>query len=157
MKRGMKGIFAVTVLAIFGYASLAFAGFGSGHHGGMHTGRGSWGWDANCGNICGYGPGYGYSTNLSKDQVSRLDRMRTGFLRDTKSLRQRICADNLSLQKELARRSPDPGRISNLKSEISRLQAQLDRKSLDFDGTMHRAVPGFSCTYRPLCPRMNAR
>jgi zinc resistance-associated protein len=154
MKRGMKGILAVTLLAVFGYATLALAGFG--HHGTMGTGKSSWGWDANWGHICGYGPGYGYSGNLTPDQVSRLDRMRTGFLKDTKALRQQLCADNLTLQKELGRRNPDRARISGLKSKISKLQAELDRRSADFDASMHRSVPGFKCSYHSVCPWMNA-
>jgi Spy/CpxP family protein refolding chaperone len=157
MKRGITWILTVTALAIFVSAPLAFARHGSGPHGGaMGTGSGCWGWDTHWGNICGYGPGYGYSGNLTQSQVGQLDRMRTGFLQETKALRQQLCADNLALQKEMARGNPNSARISSLKSEISRLQGDLDRRSVDFGAAMHRAVPVFNCIYRPFCPRINA-
>jgi Spy/CpxP family protein refolding chaperone len=156
MKRVITWILMVTVLAIFGSAPLAFARHGSGHHGAMETGSGSWGWDTHWGQICGYGPGYGYSGNLTQRQVHQLERMRAGFLQETKAFRQQLCANTLTLRNELARGKPDSARISSLKSEISRLQAELDRRSADFGAAMHRAVPGFNCIYRPFCPRINA-
>lgn len=140
MKRNIKGLMTLAALSVLGFSTMAFA-WGAGYNGHMGMGRGSWG--SGGGYMCGYGPGDGYSNNLSPDQLNRLDQERTEFFKGTEDLRQSLYTKELELRNELTKENPDAARTSNLQSEISNLQGQLDQKSLGFEMRARKAVPGY--------------
>jgi len=78
MNKKVKGIIILTVMAIFGITTLAFAGWGRGC--GHMTGPGGWG----AGMHNGYGYGQeGYYGNLSADEIAKIDEQRAKFFKAT--------------------------------------------------------------------------
>ncbi len=152
MKRNLKRIITLAVLTVFGFSTMAFAGWGSGCYSGMGRGRDDWG--SGRGHMCGYGSGNGYSGYLSPAQLYQLEQERAEFLRETEDLRQNLYSMDLELRSELIKENPDAARISELKSEISKLQSELYQKSLDFDIRARNTVPGYNGGYLGHCPMM---
>ncbi len=135
MDKKAKSIMAFTVIAIFGISAIAFAGCGMGYG---HMGSGNWG--------SGSSPrgGYGYSGNLSADELAELDRERAEFLKATEDIRQNLYAKELELRSELAKENPDISKASKLQSDISKLQGNLDQKRLDYEIRERKSVPNYN-------------
>lgn len=140
MKKKVQGMMALTVLVVFGAASLAFAGWGMGSG---YMGSGNWGPGVHRQGGYGCGPGCGYHGNLSTDELARLDQERTEYFKATEDIRQKLYAKELELRGELAKDNPDSGHASKLQREISGLRNELDQKSLDYELKASQAVPNY--------------
>ena len=147
MSRKVKGFIIVTVIGIFGFATLSFAcrGYGMGR-----DGRGP-GWH----HRGGYGHGMGRNIgNLSEDEIVKLDQQRSEFFKGTEGIRGELYEKELSLRSELAKENPDTTKASNLQSEISKLQSELDQKRLDFEIQNRKTMPGYKRGFRGNGPMM---
>ncbi|BBO66299.1 hypothetical protein DSCA_02290 [Desulfosarcina alkanivorans] len=138
MKRNTKGIMTLAVLAVFGFSTLVFAGWGDGYGHMMGPGMMGPGWQQ----------GNGYYGNLSADEIAKLDQQRAEFFRATENTRQQLYEKNLALQSELAKENPDTAKASRLQSEISKLQSDLDQKRLEYDIQARKSAPNYNRGYR---------
>jgi zinc resistance-associated protein len=134
MKRNTKGIMTLTVLAVFGFSTLAFACRGDGYGHMMGPSMMGPGWQQ----------GSGYYGNLSADEIAKLDQQRVEFFRATENTRQQLYEKNLAMQSELAKENPDTAMASRLQSEISKLQSDLDQKRLEYDIQARKSAPNYN-------------
>ena len=139
MKRNIKKIMTLSVLAVFGFTAIAFAGWGGGY--GHMMGPG---WQRGSGN-------YG---NLSADEIAKLDQQRSEFFKATEGMRQQLYEKELALQTELAKETPDTSKASRLQSDISKLQGDLDQKRLDYEIQARKSSPNYNRGYRGQGPMM---
>ncbi len=150
MDRKVKGIMILTVLAIFGMTALAFAGWGRGYGHMMGPMMGP-GWNQ----MGGYGYGQeGYSGNLSSEEIAKLDQQRAEFFKATENTRQQLYEKELALRSELAKENPDTAKASSLQGEISKLQADLDQKGLDYELQARKSAPNYDRGYGGYGPMM---
>ena len=151
MNKKAKRIIVLTVVAIFGITTLAFAGWGRGY--GHMMGHGEWGPGYH--HMGGYGPGQGgYYSNLSDEEIAKLDQQRSEFFKATENIRQKLYEKKLALRSELAKENPDTSKASKLQSEISRLQSDLDQKRLDYEIQARKSVPNYDRGGRGYGPMM---
>jgi hypothetical protein len=151
MYKKNRGIIVLAVVAIFGITNLALAGWGRGY--GHMMGRGDWGPGYN--NRDGYGSGQGgYYSNLSDEEIARLDQQRSEFFKATENIRQKLYEKELALRSELAKENADTSKASKLQSEISKLQSDLDQKRLDFEIQARKSVPNYDRSSRRYGPMM---
>jgi hypothetical protein len=149
MKKKVKGILILAVVAIFGISTLAFAGWGRGY--GHMMGPGGWG--------SGWHSGYGYDQrgyygNLSAEEIAKLDQQRAEFFKATENIRQKLYEKELALRSELAKENPDTSKASKLQSEITKLQSNLDQKRLDYEIQSRKTAPNYNRGYRGYGPMM---
>lgn len=151
MNKKAKRIIVLTVVAIFGITTLAFAGWGRGY--GHMMGRGDWGPGYH--HRGGYGPGQGgYYSNLSDEEIAKLDQQRSEFFKSTENIRQKLYEKELALRSELAKENPDTSKASSLQNEISKLQSDLDQKRLDYEIQARKSVPNYDRGGRGYGPMM---
>jgi zinc resistance-associated protein len=139
MNEKAKGILILTVVAIFGITTLAFAGWGQGY--GHMMGPGGWGpgWHS------GYGYGQeGYFGNLSADEIGKLDQQRAEYFKATENIRQKLYEKELALRSELAKENPDTSKASKLQSDISTLQSNLDKERLNYEIEARNSAPSYN-------------
>jgi len=149
MKKNNKGILILTVVAIFGITTLAFAGWG-GRYGHM-MGPDNWG----PGMRGGYGYGQeGYYGNLSADEIAKLDQQRTEYFKATENIRQNLYEKELALRSELAKENPDTSKTSKLQSDISKLQSNIDQKRLNYEIQARKTAPNYNRGHRGYGPMM---
>jgi len=140
MNKKTRGIIVLTVVAIFGITTLAFADWGHGYGHMMGDGDRGMGYH----HRDGYGSGQGgYYSNLSEAEIAKLDQQRSEFFKATENIRQKLYENELALRSELAKENPDTSKASSLQSEISRLQSDLDQKRLDFEIQARKSVPNY--------------
>jgi Spy/CpxP family protein refolding chaperone len=149
MKQKARGIIVLTVVAVFGISTLAFAGWGRGYGHMMGPGGSGPGWH----HRGGYGPGEYYG-NLSDEEIAKLDQQRAEFFKATESVRQKLYEKDLALRSELAKENPDTNKASKLQSEISKLQSELDQKRIDYEIKARKNVPNSNRGYGGYSPRM---
>ena len=152
MKNMARKVIMVLIFAgVFGFGAYAFAGWGMGygHHGWRDNGSG---WHHRGG--FGYGSGSDYTGNLSGDEIEKLEQYRAEYFKATEDIRQKLYEKELELRSELAKKNPDTGKASKLQSEISKLQGQLDQKSLDYEMKARKATPSYRRGYREYGPMM---
>jgi len=135
MDKKAKAIILITVVAIFGIATLSFAGWGRGYGHMMGPGWGHMGG-------YGYGPG-GYSGNLSNEEIEKLDKQRSEYFKATENTRQKLYEKELALRSELAKENPDTTKASSLQGEISKLRGDLDQKRLDHEIKARKTSPNY--------------
>ena len=128
MRRNFKGILALTVLAVFGFSAIAFAGWGGGY--GQMMGPG---WRHNG----------GYYGGPSGEGLERLNEQRAQFYKETENLRQELYEKQMDLRSELAKEDPDTGKASRLQGEISQLKGELDQKRLEYDIEARKSGRGY--------------
>ncbi len=149
MNKKAKGIIILTVVAIFGITTLAFAGWG--RECGHMTGPGGWGADMHS----GYGYGQeGYYGNLSADEIAKIDQQRAEFFKATENIRQKLYEKELALRSELAKENPDTSEASKLQNDISKLQSNLDQKRLNYEIRVRKSVPSYNRGHRGYGPMM---
>jgi len=113
----------------------------------------------------GWGPGWhhrggyeygqkGHSGNLSGEEIAKLDQQRSEFFKATENIRQKLYEKELDLRSELEKEDPDTSKASMLQSEISKLQSELDQKSLDYEMKARKATPNYRRGYRGYNPMM---
>ena len=138
-----KTLMVLAVVVVLGIAVTSFAGWGRGHWGyGHHMGPGygmhrGWG-----GSPSGYG-GPGYQTDLSDEEMARLDKERRAFFEATSELREGLYQKELELRSELAKPEPDAKKAAGLQKDISTLEGQLDQKRLEQQIKMRKDFPRF--------------
>ena len=151
MNKKAKRIIVLTVVAIFGITTLAFAGWGRGYSHMM--GRGDWGPGYH--HMGGYGPDQGrYYSNLSDEEIAKLDQQRTEFFKATENIRENLYKKELDLRSELAKENPDINKASKLQGEISGLQSELDQKRLEYDIKARKTAPDYGRGGRGYGPMM---
>jgi len=128
-----KILMVLAIVAVFAIAATSFAGWGRGHRGyGMH---GGW----------GQGPrGYdseGYQSDLSEDDIAKLDKERQTFFEATSDLKEELYQKELELRSELAKPEPDAKKAAGIQKQISNLESQLDQKRLDHRIKMRKDFP----------------
>ncbi len=106
-------VFSLAGLMIAG--TLVFAGQGKGPGGGKMP--------ADC-------PMSGASTNVTPEQVQKLNAERTAFLAATQDLRQQIQEKEAALTAEMTKKSPDLATATAIQKEISALEAAFDEKRI---------------------------
>lgn len=131
-----KGLIILVVATVIGFGAYAFAHMdaGFGHHDWMHPGAGMhdyW-----------YGePGYGYSGDMSDQEIKALDQERKEFFQATEELRGDIYSKQLELRSELAKSDPDTKTALELQKKISDLEARLDQKRIEHLVKMRKLDP----------------
>ncbi len=68
--------------------------------------------------------------NLTPDQIQKMHKLRVCFSKDVASHSQEILEKNTSIFQELKKAKPDMARIDSLIDDISRLQAQIQKKTV---------------------------
>jgi Spy/CpxP family protein refolding chaperone len=138
-----KIFMVLAIVAVLAIAATSFAGWGKGHWGygyrmgsgyGMHRGWGQ--------GPMSYG-GQGYASDLSDEDIARLDRERQAFFDATSGLREQLYQKELELRSELAKAEPDANKAAGLQKEISNLESELDQKRLDHRIKMRKEFPRF--------------
>ena len=126
-----KIFMVIGIVAIFAIAATSFAGWGRGQGGyGYHMGPGYGmhrGW---ADGPRGYG-GQGYQSDLSDEEITKLDQERRAFFEATSDLRENLYQKELELRSELAKPEPDAKKAAGLQKEISNLESELAQKRLD--------------------------
>ncbi len=131
-----KIFMVLAIVAVLGIAVTSFAGWGRGHGGyGDHMGPGY-------GMHRGWGDGSrGYQSNLSDEDIAKLDKERQVFFEATSDLREKLYQKELELRSELAKPEPDAKKAAGLQKEISNLESQFDQKRLDHRIRMRKDFP----------------
>jgi hypothetical protein len=130
-----NSMIAITIVALLGLGATAIAGPGWGR--GKHRGWGGpdacpgYGYGPAAEYGRGYGPGYGARSELTEEQLQKLETERESFRKDTEPLRNELYAKEMELRSELAQEKPDVKKAAELQQEISNLSAQLDQKRLE--------------------------
>jgi Spy/CpxP family protein refolding chaperone len=121
-----KTVLILTAVAVLGLGTYAYAAGGPryGHHGWMHR-----------------SPGFGNWGNLSEEQLQKLDDEREAFFKETEDLRRQIYQKNLELKSELANKTPDANKASEIQKELSNLKAQFAEKRLQHTLKMKATFP----------------
>jgi Spy/CpxP family protein refolding chaperone len=129
-----NSIIAITLVALLGLVTYANAGPGWGR--GMHRGWGGpgdcpgYGYGSGAGYGSGYGPGYGARSELTEEQLQKLETEREAFRKETEPLRSELYAKELELRSELVKENTDVNKAAGLQKDISNLEAQLDQKRI---------------------------
>ena len=148
-----KIFMVLAIVAVLGIAVTSFAGWGRGHGGyGYHMGPGygmqrGWGDGPR-----GYG-GSGYQSDLSDEDIAKLDKERQAFFEATSDLREKLYQKELELRSELAKAEPDAKKTAGLQKEISNLESGLDQKRLDQQIKMRKDFPRFGYRGQGYGPR----
>ena len=139
MNKKTRRMLTLTVVAIFGFTTLAFAGWGRGY--GHMMGYDNWGPDMHSGYMHGQGRYYG---NLSADEIAKLDQQRAKYFKATENIRQNLYEKELALRNELAKENPDTSKASKLQKDISTLQSNLDQERLNYEIKARKSVPSYN-------------
>ena len=100
-----------------------------------------YGWDG------GYGPGYyhgygpGYS-NLTPDQLNKLNRLNQKFYNEATALNNDIWAKSDQLDALLNSPNPDSQNVKALQKEIGDLRAKLAERRVQYNSEAQTIVPG---------------
>jgi len=139
---GIALLVSIAVVSAFAHDSGWSRGRGYGHM--MGTDNWEQGWH----HRGGYGYGQErYYGNLSAEEIANLDQQRSEFFKETENTRQKLYEKELALGSELAKEDPDTSKASNLQSEISKLQSELDQKRLDYEIQTRKKAPNYSRSY----------
>ncbi len=146
--RTTKSIVIAAVVLIAG-ATFAFAhggwdndGYGYGRH--MHGYHGGMMGPGYGGHMMGPGWGRGYGpgrSNLSDEQVDKIEAARDKFYDETRSLRRDINDKAYDLGKEMDKENPDANKVADLQKQLSKLQADLDQKAVQHRLEMRKLLP----------------
>ena len=143
----------LAIVAVLVIAATSFAGWGRGHWGyGYHMGPGygmhrGWADGPRC-----YG-GQGYQSDMSKEDLARLNNERQAFFEATSDLREKLYQKQLELRSELAKPEPDAQKAAGLQKDISGLESELDQKRLEQRIKMRKEFPRSGYQDRGYGPR----
>ena len=116
---------AAFMLIFMAVGASADMGWRQGYAGQMHRGPG---WHRG-----GYGaPGWEAVSDLSEEDIKKLEEERNAFFNDTRDLRREVYQKRLELASEMARQNPDQARAAAIQKEISDTMARLAQKRLDY-------------------------
>ena len=130
-----KVVGVLAIAGIVGFAATSFAGWGRGGGGNCWGQGGGWGQRGSA--------APGYQSNLTDEQITRLDKERQAFFEETRNLREDLYQKELELRSELAKEDPDAQKAAGLQTEISELTAQLDQKRIDHRIKMKKENPEY--------------
>ncbi len=82
------------------------------------------------------------SARLSREDARRLDAVRSGFLDQTRELREEIAGKRLSVRSELMRHNPNSARLARLQLELAELESRFGREIAAHRLEARRIVPG---------------
>ena len=128
-----KLIIVLTVVAILGFGTNAFAWRGAGYssEGGANQGHGQ---KKICrDNFC--------MNNLSEEQIKAMNEQRKAFFDATEDLRQGVYEKEAELMSVLARKEPDAKKAKAIQKEISDFESQIHQKRLDHIIKMKKINP----------------
>ena len=137
---GIALLISISVVYAFAHDSGWSRGRGYGHM----MGHDSWGPGIHGRYMYDQG---GYYDNLSTEEIANLEQQRSEFFKETENTRQKLYEKELALGNELAKEDPDTSKASNLQSEISKLQSELDQKRLDYEIQTRKKAPNYSRSY----------
>jgi len=100
------------------------------------------------------GPGYGYRGNLNDGQTKALEKEQADFMRATEAIRQDLYSKQRALQSELSKSDPDTATAIALQKEISKLEAQLDQKRIDYMIKVRKIDPDTGRGFAAMGPMM---
>lgn len=126
MKNFKHVITGLVVLGLVALGANVFARMGTGGGYGHGTGHGT-GW------------GMGRSTG---DEMNRFHEEKASFMKETETLRQRLYQKNLELKAELSKTNVDAATVSNMKKEISSIEASIDQKRLGHRSKLNQIKSG---------------
>lgn len=84
------------------------------------------------------------NTNLTDDQIKKMESERTAFQLATKDIRQQIHDKRQALQAELTKQTPDASTCATIQKEVSDLQSRFDQKRLTHILEMKKVDPNFT-------------
>jgi Spy/CpxP family protein refolding chaperone len=93
-------------------------------------------------------PGWGAFSDLSEEDVQKLEEERKVFFEDTKDLRREAYQKRLELASEMAKQNPDAARAAVIQKEISDAKARLAQKHLDHIFRVRKINPDLAMGYR---------
>ncbi|MCF8051809.1 MAG: periplasmic heavy metal sensor [Desulfobacterales bacterium] len=147
-QHSFKILTAIALIATLAVASYAFAGWGRdwghmgygphhremmGDYGGYGPGPGEYG--------PRYGQGRGFGSNLSQEQIEKMETQREAFFKETEPIRQRLYEKEMALRNELAKENSDADAAKALQKEISELRSDFDQKRLEHRMEMRAIAP----------------
>jgi Spy/CpxP family protein refolding chaperone len=128
MKSNNSVLGFIIVAAIVGLAGLASAQGGGMMGNGNDYGHGMMNQDRGYKDRMG---NYGHG-NLSRQDADRLQQSKYKFDEATRGLQNDIRDKQETMQDEMDKADPDPGKAHRLQSELSQLRAQYDREALNY-------------------------
>ena len=139
-----KTIIIITATVIFGFGSVAVAGWSTGQ------GRTGMGYDKGMG--YSHGPGMMYqqgmgpwganpTSKLSDEQIKQLEAQHKAFYEATRELQRDLFQKRTALRAELAKQEPDAAKASGLQQEISGLEGSFAEKRLTHILAMRKINP----------------
>ena len=72
-----------------------------------------------------------YRSNLTPEELEKVEAERRAFRESTKDLKRDIYQKSLELQAEMAKKAPDKKKTTGIQKQISDLKAQMDAKRLE--------------------------
>lgn len=153
-KRPFKKSFLFGALIVLVAATVAFAHDFGGRWGGHMRGgeygpgymMGPGGYNGHMGygrHMGGYGPwgDRGYNSNLSDEDLDKLDQARESFYNETRELRDQIQDKRENLGRELDQKDPDTQKVTQLQKELSVLESQFDQKRIEYQLNIRKLLP----------------
>jgi len=136
IKNLTKTLIVLTLVAIMGIGTTAFAGKGKGNARYAQSGQ----------YVCdgsGYGRNQKFMGNLSEEEITKLNEERNTFFKANQDLRRNIYQKRLELNSELAKKNPDSKKAGALQKELSGLKGQFDQKRIEHRIKMSKINPNF--------------
>lgn len=157
MKKAKTTFMIIAFIATTGLVSVAFAhgGWGGGGYGGHMKGYGSgYGMGPGMMGYGGYGMGPGmmgygygsygrdgYSADLSRQDINKLQQARDKFFDETRTLREQIRDKQFALNDELDNANPDKAKVADLQKALSGLESDFDQKALAYRLEVRKLLP----------------
>jgi Spy/CpxP family protein refolding chaperone len=150
----LVGLVVALGIGLGGLALAQYAGYGG--FGGRMMGPGYGGRMMGPGygpNYGGYCPGYGegwygpQASQLSPDQIKKLDELRQKQWEETKGIREELFKKHQELQGLYAQPKPDQKAVDKLRKEIFDLEQRLREKNFAFDQEANRIAPQSQGSY----------
>jgi hypothetical protein len=94
----------------------------------------------------GYGPHMGYydygrNSGLSESEIEKIEKARDDFFKSTEKTREAIYKNRLELRNELSKADPDTGKLKSIQKKLSKLEAELDQATLDYEVKVNKIAP----------------
>ena len=140
IKNLTKTLIVLTLVAIMGIGTSAFAGKGKGS---TRYAQGGQGYGQSGCDGSGYGRKQKFMGNLSEEEVAKLNKERSAFSKATQDIRRNIYQKRLELNSELAKKNADPKKAGALQKELSGLKGQFDQKRTEHRIKMSKINPNF--------------
>ncbi len=124
-----KMIILFIIFISISFVSISFAGWGKGQGNNYHNcgqfkegmgGKGNGGFH--------HGRGYNDYSNLSDEEIEKIQKLKTAFFEQTKDLRQNLYAKKLEFEAEFAKKESDEAQLLKLQKEITTLKGDLKEK-----------------------------